>query len=745
MGARPGDPVGIIYGDVHATEFTFAANDPNVKRLDYIAADHPGGIALGQIVEVNRRSELSFDDAMSLGHGGGTAGDHISCTVRVVGYRDERGLLQVPRTPFKAGTEVRMAPSALIQKVLGLTVDRREGTYIGHLRNTDSPVVLDVNHLVQKHVSILAKTGAGKSYTVGVLLEELLMRKVPIVIVDPHGEYTTLANPNIEDSELDNMRRFGVKPKGFQRHLEEYVVEERTAGRQRLRLDAEGLEARELVDVIPSKLSSAQVGILYQAVNELKKDRPYYSIDDLIGEVTKSNSNAKWNVVGALENLQATGLFSEEATPVEEMVRPGQATILNLKGAAPDIQGIAVARLARVLFDARKRGKIPPFMFVVEEAHNFCPERGTQNAVSGPELRTIASEGRKFGMGLLIVSQRPAKVDKNVLSQCNTQIIMKVTNPNDLRAIGQSVEGLTNETLEEVQRLGVGVALVAGGNLVAPVLVEIRTRMTRHGGRSVNVIVREEDAVGDAGPRPPPVAQPPEPPVDEDEVVPFALDGIDVVGAADDEDEEDAGEPEDEEEAPAPMWDLPGAFTPSSHRPEEDDEPGPWSPEAAGVEVKTPVRTILEPEPPLVDAEEAPPGPLGEEQDDVFPFENLGVREPVVDDPVDPAPEEDEPPGTLRPPSEPEDLVVHRILERVGYTQAKNPKDAVRRLKRMSHSVPTLAPDEYVRRFVRVGRTYCHSSLPDCGPCPLLDSCRLGRERLARGEVRRGRWGSRSG
>jgi hypothetical protein len=90
-------------------------------------------------------------------------------------------------------------------------------------------------------------------------------------------------------------------------------------------------------------------------------------------------------------------------------------------------------------------------------------------------------------MGLCIVSQRPAKVDKNIISQCNTNIILKVTNPNDLKAITQSIEGLNSKSEDEIQRLPIGVALIAGGSLQMPVMAEIRTRETSHGGHSVNI------------------------------------------------------------------------------------------------------------------------------------------------------------------------------------------------------------------------------------------------------------------
>jgi len=146
-----------------------------------------------------------------------------------------------------------------------------------------------------------------------------------------------------------------------------------------------------------------------------------------------------------------------------------------------------------MLWEARKRNEVPAHILVVEEAHNFCPERNVGNAVSGPVIRTIASEGRKFGLGLVIVSQRPAKIDKNVLSQCNTQVVLKVTNPNDLKAIVASVEGISAEVADEVQRLAVGEALVAGGGLTQPVFVAVRPRQTAHGGKSVSVLNQESE------------------------------------------------------------------------------------------------------------------------------------------------------------------------------------------------------------------------------------------------------------
>ena len=158
-----------------------------------------------------------------------------------------------------------------------------------------------------------------------------------------------------------------------------------------------------------------------------------------------------------------------------------------------------VSRLLTDIFEARKRRLISPGMVVVEEAHNYIPERGTGNAASTNIVRTIAAEGRKFGLGLMIISQRPARVDKNVISQCNTQIIMRVTNPNDLKALSKGLEGMTADLEEEIKRLPAGVAMLVSNEIERPITVDIRPRKSRHGGVSTQIVIKEK--AGAAGAR----------------------------------------------------------------------------------------------------------------------------------------------------------------------------------------------------------------------------------------------------
>jgi DNA helicase HerA-like ATPase len=486
--------VGFIYGEVGSTEFNFTVNSQGIQKFDYIYAPHKEGNMLAQVMDIKQLSDLKFEEAISM-----TSDDEIphiknkvSAFADVIGYRDKKGLLQSPRTPFNAGSGIIRADEDLIRQVLGLNAAKENGAYIGLLKGHNLKVYLNVDSLVQKHICVLAKTGGGKSYACGVLVEELLKKKIPMVIIDTHGEYHSLTKPNKSRKDQKNMERFGVKQRDYSSRMTEFSPLMGRGSTKHLTLSGLNLEAREITDLLSAKLSGPQIGVLYQAIKEVKEYKQVYDLRDIIDAVNRSKSNARWNVIASLESLDSIGVFSEQGTSTGELVRNGKCSTINMKGVPPDVQEVVVARLTKELFDARKAGKIPPFLFVVEEAHNYCPERGFRSAVSSNILRTIASEGRKFGMGLCIISQRPAKVDKNIISQCNTNIILKVTNPNDLKAIIQSVEGLTNQTYREIQRLPIGVALISGASLQIPIMAEIRTRETSHGGKSVNITKRGE-------------------------------------------------------------------------------------------------------------------------------------------------------------------------------------------------------------------------------------------------------------
>lgn len=486
-----GEPVGAVYGNVSSTSFKAILTERSTREMDHVEVHHPTeGWVLGSVDELELRSDLSKEEAAVLVSGKEIRSTYRRiATIKMIGKRDRDGRLKRPLTPVLPSSKIFIPSDDAVKRVLGLGLGREEGAYVGKLLNTSIDVVMDPYFMVQNHVSIIAKSGSGKSYACGVLTEELNKLDIPVVILDLHGEYRSLISPNIEDEEYRRMERFQVSPKGMGERMREFTLGPSTgedSGVASLGLDIRSFNAEDLLDLMGVKNIGAGSSILYTALHRVKdvlgEDHDLF---DIISAVQADNNPAKWNVLNGLEHLMRIPTFSNTPTPLTQIVSKGIVSVIELGSVPLDLQQVGAAAAMKMLFRARKEGLIPPFMLVVEEAHNFCPQSGP--AITKEVLKTIASEGRKFGMGLTIVSQRPAKVDKNVLSQCGTQIILKVTNPNDLKAVIASVEGLTTRMAEEIQRLPIAVAVAVGGSISEPVLVEVRTRMTRHGGSAVDI------------------------------------------------------------------------------------------------------------------------------------------------------------------------------------------------------------------------------------------------------------------
>ena len=468
--------VASIIGKSSSFSFHVSVSDVSLKRGEFVVAQHDvDGLVLGMIHNLYKQKSKS-GEIETLGE------------VTVIGFRDHNNIKRIPKTPFAPGALLWRADSAFIAKILGLKEASEKGLYIGLLDGySDLKIYLDPQVLVTKHIAVLAQSGSGKSYAVGVLLEELTEKGIPVLVIDPHGEYSSIAYPNENKKELELMKKFDVKPKAFAKELQEFTLgfgEED----ERLLLSDEGLSSRDLSSIMPTKLNNQQLYVLYECMKQLKEEKGKdYHLQDIVDKLEGVEVGIKWGILGALEELMEAGIFSELPTDIEKLVAPNKISIINLKGAPVEIQQIAVYRLLTDLFRARKMDKIPPFLLVVEEAHNFCPERSFGTVASSAILRTIASEGRKFGLGLCAVTQRPARIDKSVVSQCNTQLILKMTNPNDVKAIAGSIEKFDESMADELQGMPPGTAIICGETTEANLKVEIRVKKTSHGGEAQNL------------------------------------------------------------------------------------------------------------------------------------------------------------------------------------------------------------------------------------------------------------------
>jgi DNA helicase HerA-like ATPase len=203
-------------------------------------------------------------------------------------------------------------------------------------------------------------------------------------------------------------------------------------------------------------------------------------------------------IIWRLESILNQSIIFDDFKHLQlnDLFKPGQCSVLQLNEVEEKQQQVMVATLLRRLFRARmdtQKQKVSageelylpyPVFVLLEEAHHFAPANA--DVVSAGILKTILGEGRKFGIGVGLISQRPGKLDPDVLSQCNTQFLLRIVNPVDQARVAESVETVGRDLLRELPALTKGQVIIAGQAVNTPILCRVRTRHTTHGAESIN-------------------------------------------------------------------------------------------------------------------------------------------------------------------------------------------------------------------------------------------------------------------
>ncbi len=425
-------------------------------------------------------------------------------TVETIGYFDQMmGDFVNPRIPPEAGAPIFLASSETLAGVLSARHAGEHGSaHVGSLLTRaagEVPLVLSVRETVSTHLAILASTGSGKSYTAGVFVEELMMphNRAAVLIVDPHAEYHTLRT-------IESDTRFS--------HADGYKPEVKIFTHDRIKVRFSTLTEADVKYLLPEGTSDKMLHFMSLAFRSLKATRrdglwDYYDLRTAVTEQKFGKEDARGgdssgnisSIDGLIWRLdmrfdRPDSIFSSsEDIPLKDMFRPGCCTVLQLSDIEQSEQQVVVATLLRRVNRARMMtvsGEVSagehhlpfPVFTLLEEAHRFAP--AGQTVVSTNILKQILSEGRKFGVGIGLITQRPGKLDQDVLSQCMTQIIMRIVNPIDQDTIARSVEGAGRQLLAELPALTKGQAILSGTGVNTPVMCRIRARITRHGGET---------------------------------------------------------------------------------------------------------------------------------------------------------------------------------------------------------------------------------------------------------------------
>lgn len=511
------EPIGIVYGRtdpysvkalklreipiirigqlVLLQEFRFAKEKVKVAdilgRISWVTIDNKL-LSTADLIPNISKKQVDDQTVMSNIQYAQTVASDTTFEIQIIGKFVGQKLIR-PRAPIISGQFVYIADSDFLEK----QIYRDNTIEIGNLRdNPEVKAQIDFNKLVSHHFSVLAMTGAGKSYTVGVIIEELIHKyKIPILIIDPHGEYAKTCVPEKEDNEIAKSIADSVTifvPGDLNPYIETRFEqkEEKRRPTRKFTLNPVDMELYQVKTLIKEYygLSEAQSRELDENWDKVQfekdsieniEDLIRVSCDDIKHEGTKKALKSK------LKALLKRPYFDFGIDiQLDSLIEKGHISILELNNLDSFDQQAVVGIVLRKLFESRKtrsQTRVKPFLVIIEEAHNFIPG-GTSHSASKYIIARIASEGRKFGIGVGIVSQRPSRVDADVLSQCNTHFILRIMNPKDQNYVKNICEYMTDEDAKALRGQAQGETMAIGYATPFTLLVKVKERITKHGG-----------------------------------------------------------------------------------------------------------------------------------------------------------------------------------------------------------------------------------------------------------------------
>lgn len=366
-------------------------------------------------------------------------------------------------------------------------------------------VLLDV---LRPHVIIISgKRGYGKSYSMGVIIEELMKlpdeerKTICALVVDPQGIFWTMKSPSEKDSELLN--EWDIKPKGFD--ISVCVPE----GQEKVFSDA-GVDFDNVISFLPSELTADDwIGVfdlrpndvlsilLQRAVSKLSGN---YTIKDMISKIyeQKGFENEKLALENMLEAAGTWGIFGDSKMPA--ILEPGKITVLDVSLTPQNVRSLLLALMSRKIFKERVTARrkeelaeiemvpikrVPLCWIFIDEAHNFIPEAG--NTPSLDIMERIIKEGRQPGITLVLATQRPEKLHADAIAQCDMIISHRLTAKPDidsLKAIMQTYMLYDiSKYIDELPKLK-GTAIILDDNSERLYKIRMRPRQSWHAGAS---------------------------------------------------------------------------------------------------------------------------------------------------------------------------------------------------------------------------------------------------------------------
>jgi len=395
----------------------------------------------------------------------------VMCEYRKIKEEEKESYFGVPLKPLKVGTQLLRlkGDDPDMRKIMSMNLSgypMEKKAFVGKLLNTDIDVYIDITKVSSMHMAVIGTTGAGKTTFIRRLIEHAQNEGIQFFVIDVFGEYYEKLKVNKESIEYikipytlfpiqaedlkDILRTYGIG-------LEERTTEEKaffTNLRKHLKPDLELICYKEmnLEDLLISSAPASLKSHVEDFLNTIMRD---------FGSASVKNQKDVYLML-------LKGLSSNKNIVIFDF-----KDVLNLY-ARINMAGLLMKEvfiLSRL--DGKKR------LVILEEAHNFAPERGALDVPFGREnlsylmAKRIALEGRKFGVGLIAITQRPANISKYILSQLNTQAVFRLITKNDLDAVSVFFGEGQMELLRLLPSLRPGTLFLSGIAVPFSMLVSI--------------------------------------------------------------------------------------------------------------------------------------------------------------------------------------------------------------------------------------------------------------------------------
>jgi len=373
----------------------------------------------------------------------------------------------------------------------------RATAHVGTLRQDSSiRALIDVDELLNKHFAILGTTGVGKSSGVAVILQQVLAARpdLRIFLVDPHNEYGRCFGDKAQVLNPRNLRLpfwlfsfeetvdafFGGRP-GVNEEVEilaEVIpiakgtyLQYRSAQERTLTKKRDPKSAGFTADTPAPYRIEDLLGLIDERMGKLENRSSRLHHFKLMQRIQTFRNNPRYAFM--FENANVGGdTMAEIISNLFRLPANGKpVTVMQLAGFPAEVVDSVVSVLCRMAFDfGLWSDGVSPLLFICEEAHRYASSAEIKRGF-GPTRRAlsrIAKEGRKYGVFLGLITQRPCEIDPNIISQCNTLFVMRLANDRDQMLIRSAVSDAASSLLTFVPSLGTGEAFVFGSGVALP-------------------------------------------------------------------------------------------------------------------------------------------------------------------------------------------------------------------------------------------------------------------------------------